>query len=330
MPDDATNGNDRYWVGFDLGGTKMYSVVTDAKFQPLVRKRRKTRDDDGSIGMDRVINTIEKTLEEAGVAKTELAGIGIGCPGMLDLERGVVLEAGNLGWKNEAVQDQLEKAFGCRAVIANDVDAGIYGEYCFGAAKGAYTAIGVFPGTGVGGGMVSAGRIFRGRNCSCMEVGHIAVMPDGPRCSCGRRGCLEAVSSRLAVSAAAAQAVFRGQAPKLAELAGTDLANIRSGALAEAIKKGDKVIEQIVRDAAGHLGTAIGGLVHLLAPDIVVLGGGLVEAMPDLYVETVSAAAKKWVLLSYAKTYEVVAAKLGDDAVALGAAAWAETMISAG
>ena len=110
----------------------------------------------------------------------------------------------------------------------------------------------------------------------------------------------------------------------LAELSGSDLANIRSGALAEAIKRGDKVIEQIVRDAAGHLGTAIGGLVHLLAPDIIVLGGGLVEAMPELYVETVSAAAKKWVLPSYAKSYDVVAAKLGDDAVALGAAAWAE------
>jgi glucokinase len=97
--------------------------------------------------------------------------------------------------------------------------------------------------------------------------------------------------------------------------------------LAEAIKKGDTVIEQIVRDSASYLGTAIGGLIHLLAPDIVVLGGGLVEAMSELYVETVSASAKKWVLPSYSKTYEVVAAKLGDDAVALGAAAWANTVI---
>lgn len=326
MPE-ATNENDRYWIGFDLGGTKMLAVVTDAKFQPVVRKRRKTRDDDGTITMDRVISTIDKALEEANITPEQLAGIGIGCPGMLDLDLGVVLEAGNLGWKVEAVQEALENAFHCRAVIANDVDCGIYGEYLFGAAQGAHTAIGVFPGTGVGGGMVYEGKIFRGKNCSCMEVGHVEVVPNGPRCSCGRRGCLEAVSSRLAVSAAAAQAVFRGQAPRLAELAGTDLADIRSGALAEAIKKGDTVIEQIVRDAAGHLGTAIGGLVHLLAPDIVVLGGGLVEAMSELYVETVTASAKKWVLPSYAKTYEIVAAKLGDDAVALGAAAWANAVI---
>ena len=326
MPE-ATNGNERYWVGFDLGGTKMLAVVTDAKFQPLARKRRKTRDDDGSITMSRVINTIEKLLEEANIRPEQLNGIGIGCPGMLDLDNGIVIEAGNLGWRHETVQEQLENVFHCRAVIANDVDCGIYGEYQFGAAKGAHTAIGVFPGTGVGGGMVYEGKIFRGKNCSCLEVGHVEVLPNGPRCSCGRRGCLEAVSSRLAVSAAAAAAVFRGQAPHLAELAGTDLASIRSGALAEAIKKGDTVIEQIVKDAAGHLGTAIGGLIHLLAPDIVVLGGGLVEAMSELYIETVTAAAKKWVLPSYAKTYEIVAAKLGDDAVALGAAAWAETVI---
>jgi len=321
--------SERCWVGFDLGGTKMMAVVTDEDFQPIARKRRKTRsEEDGSIGMSRVVNTIEKALEEGGIAKERLAGIGIGCPGMLDLDEGIVRDATNLGWVDEPVREQLEKAFGCPAVILNDVDAGMFGEYRFGAAREAHTALGVFPGTGVGGGLIYEGKIFRAKNCSCLEVGHMLVLPDGPRCGCGRQGCLEAVSSRLAISAAAAQAVFRGQAPRLAELTGSDIANIRSGMLAEAIKKGDKVIEQIVKDAAKFMGTAIGGLVHLLAPDVIVLGGGLVEALPDLYVEQVSQAAKKWVLPTYAKTYEIVAAKLGDDAVALGAAAWAETTLA--
>ena len=315
----------RCWVGFDLGGTKMLAAVTDETFHPIVRKRRKTHSEvDNSTGMGRVISTIEKALEEGGISKDRLAGIGIGCPGMLDLDNGIVVEAANLGWENEPVKDKLEKAFGCPAVILNDVDAGVYGEYRLGAAKGARTVLGVFPGTGVGGGLVYEGTIFRGKSFSCLEVGHMQVIPDGPRCACGRLGCLEAVSSRLAIAAASAQAVFRGHAPILAQLAGSDLANIRSGVLAEAVKKGDKVIEQIIRDAANHIGTAIGGLVHLLAPDVVVLGGGLVEAMPDLYVEQVSIAAKKWVRPTYAKTYEIVATKLGDDASALGAAAWAE------
>jgi glucokinase len=312
-------------VGFDLGGTKMLAAITDEKFHPLVRKRRKTHsEEDNSTGMGRVISTIEKALEEGGITKDQLAGIGIGCPGMLDLDQGIVVEAANLGWENEPVKDKLEKAFGCPAVIMNDVDAGVYGEYRLGAAKGARTVLGVFPGTGVGGGLVYEGAIFRGKNFSCLEVGHMQVIPNGPRCACGRLGCLEAVSSRLAIAAASAQAVFRGNAPILGQLAGSDLANIRSGVLAEAVKKGDKVIEQIIRDAANHIGTAVGGLVHLLAPDIVVLGGGLVEAMPDLYVEQVSIAAKKWVCPAYAKTYEIVATKLGDDASAIGAAAWAE------
>ena len=315
----------RCWVGFDLGGTKMLAAITDETFHPIVRKRRKTHSEvDNSTGMGRVISTIEKALEEGGISKDRLAGIGIGCPGMLDLDQGIVVEAANLGWENEPVKDKLEKAFGCPAVILNDVDAGVYGEYRLGAAKGARTVLGVFPGTGVGGGLVYEGTIFRGKNFSCLEVGHMQAIPDGPRCACGRLGCLEAVSSRLAIAAASAQAVFRGHAPILAQLAGSDLANIRSGVLAEAVKKGDKVIEQIIRDAANHIGTAIGGLVHLLAPDVVVLGGGLVEAMPDLYVEQVSIAAKKWVRPTYAKTYEIVATKLGDDASALGAAAWAE------
>ena len=301
------------------------AAITDETFHPIVRKRRKTHSEvDNSTGMGRVISTIEKALEEGGISKDRLAGIGIGCPGMLDLDNGIVVEAANLGWENEPVKDKLEKAFGCPAVILNDVDAGVYGEYRLAAAKGARTVLGVFPGTGVGGGLVYEGTIFRGKTFSCLEVGHMQVIPDGPRCACGRLGCLEAVSSRLAIAAASAQAVFRGHAPILAQLAGSDLANIRSGVLAEAVKKGDKVIEQIIRDAANHIGTAIGGLVHLLAPDVVVLGGGLVEAMPDLYVEQVSIAAKKWVRPTYAKTYEIVATKLGDDASALGAAAWAE------
>ncbi len=102
---------------------------------------------------------------------------------MLDLDRGIVREAVNLGWDNEPVQAQLEKAFGCPAVILNDVDAGVYGEYRFGAAKGAHTALGVFPGTGVGGGLIYEGKIFGGKNCWCLEVGHVQVMADGPRCS---------------------------------------------------------------------------------------------------------------------------------------------------
>lgn len=303
----------------------MLAVVYDANFKPLGRKRRRTKGHEGlAAGLERIAETIELALEEAGVDADRLRGIGVGCPGPLDLDAGVILEAPNLGWENAPLKKTLEKKFGCPAAIINDVDAGVYGEYRFGAGKKGRCVIGVFPGTGIGGGCVYEGSIFRGKVTSCMEVGYMKVMADGPRAGVGPQGTLEAVASRLAISAQCAQAAYRGQAPNLRKAAGTDLSNIRSGVLADSIKAGDKEVERIVRDAAGYVGHAVGSLVNILAPDIVILGGGLVEALPDLYLTAVRKKAKESALPSYHDTYEIVAAKLGDDSAVLGAAAWIE------
>jgi glucokinase len=160
-----------------------------------------------------------------------------------------------------------------------------------------------------------------------MEIGHLRVAPEGPLCGCGLRGCLEAVASRLAIAGAAAQAAYRGQAPHLLAACGADVANIRSGMIADAIAAGDAVVEQIVRNAAEAVGVAVAGAVHLLGPDIVVLGGGLVEAMPGLFVSAVGDSARARVMTTFRETFEIVAAQLGDDAAAMGAAAWARACI---
>ena len=322
-----TSGN--CWIGFDLGGTKMLATVYDEDLQPLGSKRRRTRGrDDSRVEPERIGQTIEKTLAEAKIDRKSVRGIGVGCPGPIHPEQGIVYEAPNLGWRDVPLRKLLEKQFGCPTVLANDVDAGVYGEYRFGAGRSARCVLGVFPGTGIGGGCVYEGRIVRGGDKSCMEIGHVPVMPDGPLCGCGQRGCLEAVAGRLAISAAAAQAAYRGAAPHLLRETGTDLSDIRSGALAESIEAGDLAVEKIVRAAADHIGTAIAGVIHLLAPDVVVLGGGLVEAMPKLFLGTVETAARNHLLPSFAAKLNVVAAKLGDDSAVLGAAAWAEHVIS--
>ncbi len=319
-----------HWVGFDLGGTKMLAILFDSQYRPLARRRKRTKGHEGiEAGLDRMTNCIEKVLEDAGVRGDQLGGIGVGCPGPLHLDRGIILEAPNLGWENVEVKDTLERKFDCPVVIANDVDAGVYGEYRLGAAQSARCVLGVFPGTGIGGGCVYEGKIIRGKSSSCMEVGHVQVMPDGPRCSCGQPGCLEAIASRLAISASAAQAAYRGQAPNLRKAAGTDLSDIRSGVLAQAIESGDEVVEQIVRQAARYIGIAVGNFVHLLGPDVIVLGGGLVEAMEKLFIEEVSREAHNFVLPSFKKSFQIVAAKLGDDATVMGAAAWAREVIEA-
>jgi glucokinase len=319
--------NSRPWVGFDLGGTKMLGAVFSPEFRLLGRRRRKTKGAEGAkAGLERIIETIHDALEEGKLADQKLAGIGVGCPGNIDLEKGVVIDSANLSWKNFQLREALEKEFKCPAVVLNDVDAGVYGEYRFGAGKSARCLVGVFPGTGIGGGCVYEGKVLRGKNMSCFEIGHVQINPNGLPCGCGRIGCLETEASRLAIASASAAAAYRGEAPHLLAVAGTDLANIRSGILAEAIQAGDAVIERIVERAARLIGWAVGDVVNLLAPDIVVLGGGLVEAMPELFLEGVEEAARQRAAPPFSKNFKVAAAKLGDEAVVRGAAAWAQAL----
>lgn len=320
------NGKGKFWVGFDLGGTKMLASVFDADFKRLTATRKKTKArEGGAAGVKRIIELIHETLDEARVTPEQLGGIGVGVPGPLDLKKGVILQLPNLGWTDVPLRKKLEEEFRCPAVLANDVDVGTYGEYRFGAGRGARCVLGVFPGTGIGGACIYEGRILRGTNRSCLEIGHIRVMRGGVLCGCGRRGCLETVASRLAIAAQAAVAVFRGEAPNLGEIAGTDIAQIRSGALAEAIRRGDKVIEGILRDAASALGSGIASVVNLLAPDVIVLGGGLVEAFPDLYRKECGRAIESEIMASFRDTYRLAVAELGDYAGVTGAAALAAT-----
>ncbi len=313
----------QYWLGFDLGGTKMMATVFDRRFNVIGNRRKKSKHTGSTAGLTRIIQTIEEALESAKIEPHQLAGMGIGSPGPLDLNRGIVVKAPNLGWQNLPLKSKLERRFHCPVVVVNDVDAGTYGEYRFGAGQGAHCVVGVFPGTGVGGGCVYDGKLIRGRIWSCMEIGHIRFQTNGRPCGCGHNGCLETVTSRLAIASEAAVAAYRGRASHLFDHAGTDITAIRSSMLARAIKDGDRVIEDIVRTAARNLGIGIGSLVNIMAPDVVVLGGGLVEAMPRLYVEEVRQGIREQAMRSFLQSMRVTVAKLGDDAAVMGAAALA-------
>ncbi|EFK95049.1 Glucokinase (Glucose kinase) [sediment metagenome] len=307
----------------------MAVVLNDAS-RVIATRRRKTKGEVGAnVGVARIVETIEEALGEAKVDPSRLSGIGMGVPGMLNLNTGLLKLAPNLGWRDVPLRKVLTRRFHVPVAIANDVDAGVYGEYRFGSARGARCVVGVFPGTGVGGGCVYEGRILRGKTGSCMEIGHVPVMPDGTLCGCGRRGCLETVASRLAISAELAQAVYRGEAPQLKKLAGTDIANIRSGIIREAMEAGDRVVERIVRHAARQIGRVLIGTVHQLAPDVIVLGGGLVEEMPALFVGEITDTLNKGVTETFRGSFKVAAARLGDYATAMGAAALASDLAGA-
>ncbi|MGB7343127.1 MAG: ROK family protein [Pirellulaceae bacterium] len=315
----------KVWLGFDLGGTKMLTIAYDEDWNVLGRRRRKTRGREGSDeGIDRIVSTISRLLEESKLEKDQIAGIGVGCPGPIDLDKGCLLSTPNLGWKDVAVAEVLGDQFGCPISVLNDVDAGVYGEYMFGAAKDARCVVGIFPGTGVGGGCVYEGNILQGSGISCMEIGHTRISGSNKSSGSAFPGSLEAEASRLTIAAEAAKAAHRGDAPYLFKESGTDLADIKSGALAASIENGDKVVRRLVEEAAMTIGYAVANVVHILAPDKVVLGGGLIEAMEDLIVSTVRKTARANVMPVYRDRFEVVAAKLGDDAGVKGAAAWAK------
>lgn len=311
----------QYWVGFDLGGTKMMAVVFDSDLQEVARKKRKTRTKSGEeVGLDRIEETLHEALAEASVNLSDVAGIGIGIPGPLNPVDGIVLEATNLGWKNLPLRKQLQEKFGRPVEICNDVDAGVFGEYLRGAGTGCRSLLGMFPGTGIGGGFVYEGRIFHGTRATCMEVGYLQMATEGSAAGVGPVGTLEGLASRLAIAAEAAKAVFRGQAPSLQAIAGTDISKIRSSALRKSIADGDKSIEKIVRRSAEKVGRGIGSLINILAPDRVILGGGLVEAMPELYIDSVKKGLNRNVLPALVDYAEVVVSRLGDLAAAVGAA----------
>lgn len=316
------------WIGFDLGGTKMLAVVYDDKFKQLGKSRKKTKGHDGKeAGLKRINAVIKEALEDANVSADRIKGLGIGCPGPLDIEKKTIRIAPNLGWENAAVGKSIESEFGFPVTVANDVDAGVFGEYMFGAGKNKRCVVGIFPGTGIGGGCVYEGKLIRGANATCMEIGHIPIMQGGPRDGAGNAGSLEAVASRLSMAGAAALAAYRGEAPYLRKETGTDVSDIRSGALKDSIKNGDEAVIQIVKDACDHLALSVVTMVHLMAPDTIVFGGGLIEAMGDFMLPRIEKAARGRILGSLKDVFEIKEAKLGDDAGVMGAAALARQAI---
>jgi glucokinase len=319
-----------YWLGFDLGGTKMSACVFNDRFTLLGMEKRKTRSQDGvKAGLLRMVETILGALDQAQIQPSSLRGIGIGYPGPVNSEKGLILSSPNLGWKNLSLRKALQNYFHTPVFLLNDVDAGVYGESVFGAGRKARCVVGIFIGTGIGGGCVYEGTILQGRAASCFEVGHMQVLPEGPLCGCGKRGCLEAVASRLAISAAAAVSAQRGESPFLLKSAGMDLTKIRSSVLAASIGAKDQTVRKIVQEAARWIGIGVANLVNLLLPEIVILGGGVVEAMPDLFCREVLKTANDRTMPVFQNRFKVVPASLGDHATALGVAAFARKSVLA-
>lgn len=312
-------------AGIDIGGTKIHTVIARGNGTVLGRARKKTRPERGFDGvMERVKENLLEACEEAGVGIKELRAIGVGAPSAIRAD-GTAVHAPNMGWRNAPLARTLSRMLHKTICAANDCDLGTFGEYAFGAGRGSKSLVGLFPGTGLGGGIVDRGRLIRGENRLAAELGHMVVVVDGRTCGCGRRGCLEAYASKTGMSAGLAERIATRQW-KTTLKSQEDLLGLRSSVLAEAYRGGDELVRDVVDEAARYLGIGVANMITILGPDTVVLGGGVFEALGRDLIGIVRTTARDHVFPPPSfKDTRIVLSRLGDDAVALGAVAYAQS-----
>jgi glucokinase len=307
-------------VGLDLGGTKILAAVVSPDGRILSRAKKKTKANKGAEAvLERISKVIQSAIEEAGLQSTDLAGIGAGSPGPLDPDTGIIVTAPNLGWENVNLKKYLEEIFGIPAFIDNDVNVGTLGELRLGAGKGISSAVGIFVGTGIGGGIILDGKLYRGFNKTAGEIGHMVLDPSGPVCGCGQKGCLEALASRTAISRMIEESLADGKKSIITKVSKRDIPKLKSRDLAVAFQEGDKVVTSALRKSAHYVGLAIGSLINFLNPEMFILGGGVVEAVEAFYLNEVTQSATGYAFAHASKNVRIVAAQLGDDSGVIGA-----------
>jgi len=304
--------------GLDLGGTKIQAVVTDGEANVLGTARRETPHGGPEKVMLELAETMRAALDDAGVELMGLAGVGVGAPGSIDADSGTVLQVPNIdGWHapyplGPALQEELGRPVG----IGNDVNVAVEAERRFGAGRGFDSFLGVFWGTGVGGGIVVDGKHLVGRG-SAGEIGHVCSKPGGRRCNCGLEGCVEAYAGRAHLEERAQEAAKERKTIlfELMEKRGRD--RLTSGVWLKALQAGDKVAEELIQRAVQALAVGIGSAVTLLDVEAVVIGGGLGERLGPDWLARIETEANQHIFFDDKPAYRL--AELGDLGGAIGA-----------
>jgi glucokinase len=308
-------------VGIDLGGTKILAGVVSGDHQILGRAKRATPAREGGRAIvEAIVASAQEALETAGLNRSQIGAVGIGSPGPLDVASGVILFSANLNVKNFPIGPEVSSFLDRPVLVQNDVRVGGYAELRLGAGRGYRDIIVTFVGTGIGGCLVRGGEIVSGSTGNAGEFGHMILKAGGPRCGCGARGCMEALASKTAIARRVEKAVRKGLPTVLSEKMARRGGRLKSRDLAEAVLNKDLVALKEVQRAAHFLGLGLGNLINVFGPEIVIVGGGVAEALGDSYVELVRAAARSHILTDPAGTIQIGRASLGDDAGILGAA----------
>jgi glucokinase len=309
-------------LGIDLGGTQIRAGLTDREGAVLYSDYQPTLAGEGAESVvQRLIAGIERVLGQASLGHDGILSIGIGAPGPLDIPGGLLIEPPNLpGWHDVPLRDIVEARIGVPTYIENDANAAAIGEYLYGAGRGTRDMIYVTVSTGIGGGLILGGRIYHGLSGGAGEIGHMTVLPYGPHCGCGNRGCLEALASGTAIAREGQELIARGVPTAIGNC---DSSKVSAKDVVDAMHRGDAYAEQIVTQAMAYLGIGMANLVNLFNPERIVIGGGL-SALGDGLLMPVRRAIRLRAFSSASAQVTVALAQLGPEVGIVGAAgaAW--------
>lgn len=310
----------RHVVGIDIGGTKTMVGLFDDRLDRLGEVKFRTSGDEDKF-LAELTESITKVIDHGGLTPGDIAGIGVGVAGLVSDDGSKIVDTPNIPFlPGCALPAALSAIVSSAATFANDCQVALFGEQQAGAAKAARNAIGVFIGTGVGAALIIEGKLFFGSGGVAGNIGRFLVDPLLSLSGSQRHGFIDDMCSRTALASEAAALAVRHYAPYLAAHAGTDLADIRSGDLKDSIDNGDGAVEELVRSRMRMLGIVLANVVNFLNPDLILLGGGVVEAMPDLVRDEIKAAINDHATPPARKSVKVAVAKLRGHAVTTGAA----------
>ncbi len=307
---------DRHYIGIDIGGTKIAGAVVTARGRILSYAKITSP---AKANPKRIFTCLADLIEEltisSEVSMSKIQGIGLGVPGIVDTRTNYILAAPNINLTGFPLSALLKKKYRKKVTMLNDVNAGLLGESWLGAAKGLQHVVGIFPGTGVGGAVLSDGKILLGTQGAATELGHMIVQVNGPLCHCGNKGCLEALSSRWAIERDIRGIIKSGQKSVLQG----DLSTIKSKLLKEALQKKDQVVTQVLKNISHVLGQASVSINHIFNPQAIVFGGGVIKACGFYMLPIIEKALKADPFFKKFNSCRILQSTLGDDAVILGA-----------
>jgi glucokinase len=310
------------YIGVDLGGTSVRAAqFTDYSHHPERKTKQPTQ---AANGYAAVIDRLEQAIHEVAPDDlSQVAGIGIAVPGPLDPYKGIIISAPNLpGWENLPLRKMMEERLGRPVYLGNDANLAALGEWKFGAGLGHNDVLYLTISTGIGGGVISGGKMLVGAHGLAAELGHVLIAPDGPLCGCGQRGHLEALGSGTALGRSAQAKLLAGQAQhsKIREMVEGDLLKVTGVIVGEAAQTGDEFACAIIAEAGKFIGLGIANLLHTFNPSVVILGGG-VSLLGNILFEPVRAAVRQFAMSeAYWRDCPIVPAQLGDDSGLIGAA----------